>query len=254
VSGDPSSQIQHITEARRRFPRGLCQPDGGFRFGSDSLLLASFARLEKTQRVLDLGTGCGVIASALLLQNEALLALGLDKDPAMAAAARENAEHLGLRDRFSILEGDVAGHRALAEIEGKGFDLVVSNPPYRRPESGRPSSTSRETALAEDRAGLGAFAAAAAYALENLKPWCVVLPAERTAELLRTAEDAGLRPKRLRFVHSRADEDARLILLEAVKNGRPGCRVQAPLVLYEGQGEATRPTKEALAFCPHLKI
>lgn len=251
-----SSSLHHLSEAaaeaRRQFPRGLHQPEGGFRFGSDSLLLACFAKLHKVGHILDLGTGCGVIAAALLLKDENVQALGIDKDPAMAAAAQKNAELLGLTGRLKVVDGDIADYHSLQQIEGNGFDLVVTNPPYRRLDSGRPSSSRREPALAEDEAGLRTFADAAAYALANLKPCCVVLPADRTVELLSISQEAGLTPKRMRFVHSRAEEAARLVLIEAVKNGGPGCTVEPPLILYEGTGEATTPTREALRFCPYF--
>jgi len=96
------------------------------------------------------------------------------------------------------------------------------------------------------------FLDAAAYLLANRGAAALVYPAVRLAELMHGCVARRLTPKRLRLVHSRRGEPAKLALLEAVKNGGAGLTVEPALELYEGQGAATRLGAAALEFCPFL--
>jgi tRNA1Val (adenine37-N6)-methyltransferase len=226
--------------ARERFPRGLSQPSYGFRFSLDALLLSAFAGRERVRgRVLDLGTGCGVVGLGLALDHPDFFGIGLDVNPDMLAHARENARRLGLADRFAFLAGDVRRPGCLAP---ESADLVLCNPPYRDPSSGR----------VEAGASLEGFVRAAAWAVRNRKPCAFIHLAERADELLHLLRAARLQPKEIRFVHPSLHSPARLALVRALKNGGSGLTVAAPLILHEGEGESSRLTAGALAFCPRL--
>lgn len=237
--------------ARERFPRGLSQPSRGFRFSLDALLLAAFAGRERVRgRVLDLGAGCGVVGLGLALDHPDFFGVGLDVNPDMLAHARENARRLGLADRFAFLAGDVRFPGCLAP---ESADLVLCNPPYRDPSSGRVCpDASRTMARFEAGASLADFVRAAAWAVRNRKPCAFIHLAERADELLHLLREGRLQPKEIRFVHPSVHGPARLALVRAVKNGGPGLTVAAPLILHEGEGESSRLTAGALAFCPRL--
>ncbi|EGJ48924.1 tRNA1(Val) (adenine(37)-N6)-methyltransferase [Desulfocurvibacter africanus] len=305
-------------DAVRLFPRGLAQPEKGFRFGADALLLACFLP-QGPGRLLDLGTGCGPVALGWLLRNSEGSAVGLELNPKSAACAWENAARLGLETRLDVREGDVrdvrkggnklAASGGSARLEPESFDLVACNPPYHAPGTGRTPqdagrlaaifhggasvddnavsaastledpTASNETILPAqpgehrgsrgplppggERSGegqrpspvptltsaqLGDFVAAAAYALKLRGRACFVFPAERLATLLADLAACRLEPKRLRFVHPRAGEPARRVLVEARKGGGEGLIVEPPLLLYNG----AHMTTDALAFCPFL--
>jgi len=241
--------------ARQAFPRGLVQPEGGFRFGADALLLAAFAAPLAGNRVLDLGTGCGPAGLGLLLarDDQDSRVTGLDKDPAMVMAATENARRLGLADRFTACQGDVRAIREDARLAPESFDLVLANPPFRHPGSGRrPETPGRDAARFELDGGLAAFAAAAAYALRNRGQLACVHLAERLGHIIETLTCNRLEIKRLLPLCARANEPAKHVLLLARKNGRPGLRLEASLALYTGTGPASRLTEAALRFCPFL--
>jgi tRNA1Val (adenine37-N6)-methyltransferase len=122
-------------QARRNFPRGLSQPESGFRFSMDALLLAAFAGREQVRgRVLDLGTGCGVVGLGLALDHPDFFGVGLDLSPEMLRHARVNVHRLGFDGRFAMLRADVRGPFGL---EPESMDLVLCNPPYRDPGRGR---------------------------------------------------------------------------------------------------------------------
>lgn len=243
-------------QARQRFPRGLIQPEQGFRFGADALLLACFAASLPGRRVLDLGTGCGPVGLGLALADAETprTVLGLDKDPAMVAAATANACALGLADRFAARLLDVRELCSRPDVvAAETMDLVVANPPYRHPGSGRrPPSPGRDAARFETDGGLEAFADAAAYALVNTGRFACVHLAERLSHVMAVLAARNLEIKRLLPIAPRGDAPARQLLVLARKNGRPGLRLDPPLALYEGEGPQTRLTPRALRFCPFL--
>jgi len=237
--------------ARAAFPRGLSQPDSGFRFSLDALLLAAFAGREQVRgRVLDLGTGCGVVGLAMALDHPDFFGLGLDANPDMLVHAARNARSLGFGDRFVFVEGDV---RSPGCLKPESMDLVVCNPPYREPGTGRICpDAGRTSARFEGGAGLADFVRAASFLVRNRKPCVFIHLAERLDDLLAFLRSAALRPKETLFIHPRGGSAARLVLVRALKNGGPGMTVPAPLVLHEGVGQGTRLTDQALAFCPRL--
>lgn len=221
-------------EAREYFPRGLIQPAGSFRFSADALLLADFAASKSARplRCLDLGCGCGVIGLGLLLRLPAARFTGIDISPELITAARQNAARLGLSERYLAMAKDARDYKNIAELKPGAFDLVVVNPPYRKVNSGRlPPSDLRLAALFETHGDISAFAAAAAYALKNGGRFCCVYDARRLLDLCAALNAQGLAPKRLRPVHSRAAEGARLVLVEARRGGKPGLKWEAPLYL-----------------------
>lgn len=243
-----ATDAQAILGRREYFPRGLVQPEGGYRFSLDSLLLACFARATRGQTGADLGCGCGVVGLGMLLRQPELKITGVELNPRSAEAARENTANLNLTDKLTIEEGDVAEWRPERVV-----DFVVANPPYRKLGQGRASrGGDRLAARFEESGTFGLFARCAATALKTRGRFAVVHLPERLPELLAELERAGLAPKRLRLVHTRADQGARMALLESVKAGGAGLEVEPPLVLHEGEGRDTRLTAGALAFCPYL--
>lgn len=239
-------------QACQRFPRGLSQPEGGFRFGADTLLLAAFAAgsLPKGAVLsgLELGCGCGAASLGLLLlapQHDISLS-GLDLDPDMAAAANANARLLGLDRRFRALQGDAGDFRL------PGMHLALMNPPFRIAGTGRGAATpQKHRARFEGPGGLGAFLACAARCLRPQGRLYLVHLAERLPDLLRQLGDHGLNPARLLPVHGGQDKPARLVLLEAVRGGRGALTLMPGLVLYGPGGELTR---QATEFCPFLAV
>ncbi|MFO8032270.1 MAG: methyltransferase [Desulfohalobiaceae bacterium] len=237
------------------FPRGLSQPQAGHRFAVDSLLLACFARPKPGDRVLDLGSGCGVVALGLLLHNPGveLQVTGLDLEQAMVACARENARILGLQESCEFLVQDIREARGQGELTAESCDLVLCNPPYRAQGRGRQSpSLEKNRARFEVHSSLEDFLQVGSFALKNKAHLALVYPAQRLDYLLQLLSEYRLRAKGLRLVHGRIDSPASLALVLARKNGGPGLEVQPPLFLYTRDKKTNRPTQQALQFCPFL--
>lgn len=217
------------------FPSGLEQPEGSFRFSADALLLASFAGeqlLRQDTLFVDLGTGCGVAALALLREKPTWRAIGVELMPPLAEAARRNAAKFGLEDRFRVVEGNVAKHNTLCLVreafphEGHLFPLVICNPPWKMAKEGRiPPSFLRRTALFGTEETFGNFFLAADSLLEQGGLLVVVSGASRTADVLAKLPPR-LHPELLRFVFTKKGAPATFMLLRARKNGRAKLSVE----------------------------
>lgn len=238
-----------VQEAREYFPRGLSQPETGFRFSLDALLLAAFAARFAADEglALDLGTGCGVVGLSLLLRTSFLHVVGADVHPEMLGHAVCNATRLGLADRFSAVPFNVAAPQGL---HAESMDLVLCNPPYRDSGTGRGCpDAGRMLARFESGATLADFIRAAAFTVKNRKSCFFIQLAERTDDLLTLFHAQRLRPKDMIFIHPKADTAARLVLIRVMKNGGAGLIVHPPLVLHDGQNVSA----QALQFCPELR-
>lgn len=236
-------------EARRFFPRGMSQPEHGFRFSVDALLLAAFAGQHNLDgQIVDLGAGCGVVGLALALMHQKIQVIGLDRDAGVLVHAQKNARHLGLVQRFAPVCASVTRPGAL---RAESADLVVCNPPYRQEGTGRVClQVAKNPARFETEGSLEDFLRASALLVKNKRACAFIYLAERVDDLLSGLCAMRLRPKELLFVHPRQEQPAKLVLVRAVKNGGSSLRVAPPLFLH---GPETGDfTPQALQFCPWL--
>jgi tRNA1Val (adenine37-N6)-methyltransferase len=209
----------------------ILQPQSGYRFSLDPLLLCAFARIPARARVADLGTGSGVIPLLLAKAGKGREFVGIELQPELADRAVRSVALNGLAERIRIVRADV--RELPAELAAGSFAAVVCNPPYRKAGSGRVApGAERGTARHELAGGLPDFLRAAACLLDHGGCFTIVYLAERLPELLEALRAFRLEPKRLRTVHSRAGEPAKLVLVEGRKNARPGLTVEAPLIVY----------------------
>jgi tRNA1Val (adenine37-N6)-methyltransferase len=209
------------------------QRKDGYRFSMDAVLLASFVNVRVLRRVADFGAGSGVVGIMLARRYPGAEVVLVELQKGLHSLCIENVKNNDLEDRVSAVRADVR------ELDLGGMDLVVSNPPFRKPLSGR-MSVEPEKAIArhELELSLSELVRAAARALRARGRFCLVHLPERLADVVAECRAAGLEPKRLRFVHGRERSEARMVLVEAVKQGRAAVRVEPPLIVYEGRGQS----------------
>ena len=196
-------------------PYTLHWPDGVFPLGSDSLALGDFATVRKNWRVCDLGTGSGALLLLLKRREESLDLTGVEIDPLSAETARSNLENNCLSGR--ILQGDL---RTLPLPPG-GFDLVVSNPPYFSAGSGDSGGPAR----CEEFCSLDELCACAGRIVKNGGRFALCHRPERLVDLMCTLRKYALEPKRMKPLSHSPQHPPFLVLLECVKQGRPGLEI-----------------------------
>jgi tRNA1(Val) A37 N6-methylase TrmN6 len=219
----------------------LRQPAKGYRAGMDAALLAAAVDAGAGQRVLEAGCGAGAVLMQIAARRPGVRLIGLERDPAMAALARENAALNGAE--ATIVTGDVAaGFRALAV---EPCDWAVSNPPF-FDDAGAlraPSPGKRGAWMADD--GLKAWADFLLKGVREGGRIVVIHRADRLADLLALlGEKAG--SFAVRGVHPYADEPAKRVLVSAVKTGKAPLRLLPPLVLHDRSGAKHTAEAEAV--------
>ena len=209
----------------------ILQSRAGYRFSLDALLLAHFVTIKRREQIVDLGTGNGVIPLVLAYLHPSATVTGVELQTAMVERARRNVE-LNERERqIRIIGGDVRAVKQLGAAAS--FDVVVCNPPYRKPGSGRISANDEKQIARHEMAGnLADFLGAGSFLLRTKGRLAIVYPAVRFIDLLAAMRQARIEPKRLRMVHSRPNVEASLVLAEGTKDGKSGVEVSAPLMIY----------------------
>ena len=197
-------------------PYTLRWPEGVFPLGSDALALGEFASLKPRQRVCDLGTGSGALLLLLARRQPELSLTGVELDPLSAEAARANLSDNGLSGE--IRREDLR----LSSLTPGSFDLVVSNPPYFPLGSGGSGGPARS----EETCTLEELCRTAARLLKNGGRFALCHRPERLTDVLCTLRGCGLEPKRLKLCAHDSAHPPFLILVEALRQGRPGLTVE----------------------------
>lgn len=197
-------------------PYTLSWPDGVFPLGGDSLALGAFATVKPRWRVCDLGTGSGALLLLLARRTEGLSLTGVELDLLSAQTARDNLLKNGLAGE--IVKGDLRK----GNLPAGGFDLVISNPPYFPVGAG----TSGGHARSEECCTLDELCAAAARLVRNGGRFALCHRPERLTDVLCTLRSHNLEPKRLKLISHGPGHPPSVILVEGVRQGKPGLRLE----------------------------
>ncbi|MDH3974586.1 MAG: tRNA1(Val) (adenine(37)-N6)-methyltransferase [Deltaproteobacteria bacterium] len=220
----------------------IIQNEKGFRFSIDAILIAHFARIKKKDNIADLGTGSGVIPLILSYRYPLHSITGIEVDEAAVSMAKRSVDLNNLSEKVNILAGDIREIRTISAPEAYSF--VIANPPYGKVGSGRLSEgLSRASARHEVTGGLKDFIKAGAYLLKYRGVMSIIYPAKRLADLMYEMRRCGIEPKRLRTVHSRKGDAAKLVMVEGVKGGGVEMEIEAPLYIYENEDRYTEEVK-----------
>ncbi len=209
----------------------VVQRKGGYRFSIDAVLLSKFVHLRRNERVIDLGTGCGILPLLLSQTSKASSFLGVEIQKELVKCALKNIVLNHLEDRISILHLDY--RKLKSHFPPGSFDVVLSNPPYRKYRTGR-INPHPEKAIArhEIKGNLNDLIAITSYLLPNKGRFYLIFPASRTMDLFITLRAHHLEPKQIQFVHPRIHEGAKFILLEAIKSAGVELNILAPLCIH----------------------
>lgn len=222
----------------------IYQDTDGFCFGTDAILLASFAAQKRFSHAVDLCCGTGILPLLLASYDCAKSVCGVEISSHSAQLAQKSVALNGLEDRVSIFCEDLKE----TTLSNGRFDLVTANPPYFVPGCGK---SPREGVLEGRSEASCSFADVVKCASRLLKfggRFCFVHKPERLCEVMATASSFGLEPKVLRLVYPKAGRAPELILVECKKGAASGLKVEPPFVLYESDGSETLQFREIHRF------
>lgn len=209
----------------------IIQKKEGYRFSVDTVLLSQFVKLKKKEKVLDIGTGCGVLLLLLSQNTQEISFWGVEIQKSLVDCALKNVRLNHLENRISILHQDF--RRLKTMFPPASFDVILSNPPYRKYRTGRVNPLpEKAVARHEIKGNLNDLVSISSYLLPNKGRFYLIFPASRTTDLFAALRGHGLEPKRIQFVHSRIHEEAKFVLLEAIKSGGVELHILPPRWLY----------------------
>ncbi|MEE0685649.1 MAG: tRNA1(Val) (adenine(37)-N6)-methyltransferase [Lachnospiraceae bacterium] len=224
----PSERIDDL----QRKGYKIIQNTEKFCFGMDAVLLSSFASVKAGEKVLDMGTGTGIIPILLEAKTEGEHFTGLEIQSESAEMAGRSVKLNSLEEKIDIVEGDI---KEASNIFGKNiFNVVTVNPPYMNDLHGiknpdMPKAIARHEVLCT----LEDVVREASYVLKQNGRMYMVHRPHRLVEIIQAMKKYKLEPKRIRFVHPYEDKEANMVLIEALKGGKSMVKIEKPLVVYK---------------------
>ena len=209
----------------------IIQSPDKFCFGMDAVLLSGFAYAKKGHRVIDLGTGTGILPLLLWAKTEGEHFTGLEIQEESADMARRSVVGNNITN-IEIVGGDIKSVDKL--FKRQSFDVVTSNPPYMINEHGVANPQApKQIARHEILCTLEDVVKAAAYLLKSNGKFFMVHRPFRLPEVFENLRKYRLEPKRMRLVYPQIDKEPNMVLVEAVKYGKPRLIVEKPLIVYD---------------------
>ena len=216
----------------------IIQDPERFCFGMDAVLLSGFANAKEGDRVLDLGTGTGIIPILMSAKTRARELIGLEIQEESADMARRSVRLNDLEDKVKIVQGDIK--EAGQIFDAASFDVVTSNPPYMINSHGLQNPDApKAIARHEVCCSLEDVVAAAARCLKSGGKFYMVHRPFRLAEIMVVMNEYKLEPKRMQLVYPFVDKEPSMVLIEGARGGKSRITVEKPLIIYEAPGKYT---------------
>lgn len=210
----------------------IIQDSKRFCFGMDAVLLSGFVKVKDGERVLDLGTGTGIIPILLEAKTNAVHLTGLEIQEDSADMARRSVALNHLEEKIEIITGDIK--EAVSLFGAASFDVVTCNPPYMTENHGltnpeAPKAIARHELLCT----LEDVISQAAALLRPGGNFFMVHRPFRLVDIMVLMRRYRLEPKRMRMVYPFVDKEPNMVLIEANRGGKPRMTVEKPLVVYQ---------------------
>lgn len=225
---------ERLDDLQRSGYRIIQDPDR-FCFGMDAVLLSGFAKAKEGDRVLDLGTGTGIIPILMEAKTDSKELVGLEIQADSADMARRSVKLNRLEEKIQIIDGDI---KEAASIFGAAsFDVVTCNPPYMIGQHGiQNPDAPKAIARHEIHCTLEDVISQAAKLLKPGGHFYMVHRPFRLAEMISLMTKYRVEPKRMQLVYPYIDKEPNMVLIEGVRGGKSRMQVEKPLIVYKEPG------------------
>ena len=216
------------------------QEKTGYRYSIEPFLLADFMSLLPGQSVLDIGTGCGIIPILLIQREPGLKITAIEIQD--CSQAQKNIQQNGMEQKITLIHGDFL--KEAENLEPESFDHIVSNPPYRKIQTGRINpDAGKALARHELSLNMNSLLDKSAPLLKTGGQIVLAYPPERMGETLRELECRSLYPRQARFIHGNFQTAAKIFLVSALKGKKSDLTVAPPLAVYNKDGTYSKEMK-----------
>ena len=217
---------------------GIIQNPARFCFGMDAVLLSGFAKAKAGEKVLDLGTGTGIIPILMEAKTDAADFTALEIQEESADMARRSVAYNHLEDKIKVITGDI---RDASNIFGaSSFHVVTTNPPYMTAQHGLTNLHEAKTiARHEVLCNLEDIIRESARLLVPGGRFYMVHRPFRLAEIISLMVQYRIEPKRMRLVYPYVDREPNMVLIEGLRGGKSRMTVEKPLIVYKEPGKYT---------------
>ncbi len=213
----------------------IIQDPNRFCFGMDAVLLSGFTQVRNGDKVLDLGTGTGIIPILLEAKTQGMHFTGLEIQPESADMARRSVALNHLDEKITIVDGDI---KDASKIFGaSSFDVVTTNPPYMIGRHGLQNpDEAKAIARHEVLCTLEDVVREAAKILRPGGHFFMVHRPFRLSEIFCCMTGFRIEPKRMQLVYPFVDKEPNMVLIEGIRGGKPRMTVEKPLIIYKEPG------------------
>ena len=217
----------------------IIQKNNGFCFGIDAILLSDFAKeIKNNSKVLDLGTGTGILSILLTGKTNLSKIYGIEVQKDIAEMATRSVALNRLQNKIEIINMDINNLENI--LETNSFDAIVTNPPYKNENSGKINDNEyKYISRHETSASLSDFIKISFRMLKDKGCFYMVHRPERLVDIIYELRANKLEPKNIRFVYSNINKEPKLVLIKAVKNANKFLKVDKPLFVYDKNGRYT---------------
>lgn len=219
----------------------IIQHPKGYAFTTDAVLLANTVRAYKNERVVELGSGSGVISLLLAKKTPAKSFTGIEVQPRLADMSARSVALNGLEDRIQIVNADM---KDAYKTLGNAYDVCCVNPPYSEYNGSVDDATETDICKREVLVTLSQVVYSASKLLKYGGRFYVIVKAERLTDLISAMREYGVEPKTLIPVQPTAQKDVDTIIVEGRRNGKPGIKIKKPLVVCRADGGYTKKVRE----------
>jgi tRNA1Val (adenine37-N6)-methyltransferase len=224
------------------------QSKSGYRFSIDAILLADHAFLKPGDRVVDIGTGCGIISLILAYRHPDIQIFGIEIQKELADIAMMNIMENHMQHLIRIFNFDAK--KITPTLTSGCVDMVICNPPHRETGSGRINANNQlAVARHEIAMTVSDLIQAAERVLCRGGRFLAIYPVRRMIDVLNCMHTLNVEPKKLCMIHSKSDVNAIRCLIEGAKGGKPGVTVLPPLIIYNKNGTYTDRVKKMFSEC-----
>lgn len=205
----------------------------------DSILLSDFAKeIKDDAKVLDLGTGTGIISILLCGKTNLKEIIGVEIQEEVYEMAKRSSELNKLENKFKVINEDL--NNLSKKFPANSFDAIVTNPPYKKDNTGLKNENKlKQISRHEIMCNIEDIAKTSSYLLKNNSSIYIVHRPDRLVDIIEALKKHKLEPKNLRLIYPKVEKDPNLVLIKATKYGKPFLKIEKPLIVYNEDGKYT---------------